>query len=129
MSEHPNPYAAPHSSLAKGRFRPSSLFWPNSWVGCMLLAYLGPPVVFTFVDLVGWILERRLGFDGIDLIVTDVSISAGWLIGFVLWCRGWIKIHESGGFLLALLAIPIWLVPMGWISLIFFPFGRIDPNF
>jgi hypothetical protein len=53
-----------------------------------------------------------------------------WLFAIVLWFRGFLVFSRSAASVLVALAmLPYWFIFTSIITFLFFPFGRVNPNF
>jgi hypothetical protein len=110
--------------------RVPSLLWPRTMPTCILLALFFWPVVMILTEALGAFIEPRTGIDDFGLAAMNFTMPLSWLFAIVLWFRGFLFFSRSAASVLfALAMLPFWFIFTSIITFLFFPFGRVNPNF
>lgn len=125
MDDH-NPYRSPATHEVHG------IRWHATPAGCFVISYILWPVVAIGTDMIGIFPERWFGIDDFGRAASSVTLPTCWLVAITLWFRAFM-LHSTRprtlSVILALFALPLWLIPEAIMTFLVFPFGRISDTF
>jgi hypothetical protein len=106
--------------------------WPATAGGSFALAFLSWPVLLLLIDTFGYLARDIFPSRDLGLVVFGYLAFPGMIFALVAWFRAFILAHDGPWWQSAIMAVilfPAWYIAFACITFLFFPFGRIDPNF